>query len=134
MPIPTTDIGKRLMRWQLAHTAPAPLSIDHPVQVDLAAAADEIERLTGMVTKECARQVEFGNILLPVAAQQNVWEFCYDIATHAQSLEEPMRRVFFQRAKDIAILLEGVSDANMPRGLQSAFKWKCETVYETDLT
>lgn len=46
MPIPTTELGKRLMRWQLAHTAPAPLSLDHPVQVDLAEAADEIESLS----------------------------------------------------------------------------------------
>lgn len=45
MPVPTTDLGKRLVRWQLSSTAPAPLNLDHPVQVDLAAAADEIERL-----------------------------------------------------------------------------------------
>lgn len=51
MPTPTTELGKRLTRWQLAHTAPAPLSIDHPVQVDLAAAIDEIERLHAKITK-----------------------------------------------------------------------------------
>jgi len=45
MPIPKTKMAAKLMRWQSAHTAPAPLPLDHPVQVDLAEAADEIERL-----------------------------------------------------------------------------------------
>lgn len=49
MPTPTTEIGMRLVRWQLAHTAPAPLCISHPVQADLAAAADEIERLNALL-------------------------------------------------------------------------------------
>jgi hypothetical protein len=44
MPILKNEVSKRLMRWMLPHTAPAPLSLDHPVQVDLAAAGDEIER------------------------------------------------------------------------------------------
>lgn len=70
----------------------------------------------------------FGNISLPVAVQQRIWELCYDLATHAQSLSNPMRRVFFQRANDIAILFEGVSNADLSRGLQSAFKWKLETI------
>lgn len=39
-------MAKRLMRWQLSHEAPAPLALEHPVQEDLAAAADEIERLS----------------------------------------------------------------------------------------
>jgi hypothetical protein len=43
MPVPTTEIGRRLARWQLTHTAPAHLSIDHPVQADLAAAADKLD-------------------------------------------------------------------------------------------
>lgn len=51
MPILTTDLGKRLVRWQLSHTAPAPLSLDHPVQIDLAAAVDEIERLSAANAK-----------------------------------------------------------------------------------
>ena len=45
MPILQTEMAKRLVRWQLSHTAPAPLALEHPVQEDLAAAADEIERL-----------------------------------------------------------------------------------------
>jgi hypothetical protein len=70
----------------------------------------------------------FGNISLPVEVQQRIWELCYDIASHAQTLNNPMRRVFFQRANDVAILFEGVSNADLPRGLQSAFKWKLETL------
>lgn len=49
MPILKTELGKRLARWQLSHTAPSPLNIDHPVQIDLADAADEIERLSEKV-------------------------------------------------------------------------------------
>ena len=45
MPILKNHVSKQLMRWMLPHTAPAPLSLDHPAQVDMAAAADEIERL-----------------------------------------------------------------------------------------
>lgn len=76
----------------------------------------------------------FGDIALPVVVQQRIWELCYDLATNAQqTMSDPARRVFFQRAKDIAILLEGVSGADLPRGLQSAFKWKCEPVYETEV-
>jgi hypothetical protein len=52
MPIPKTKMAERLMRWMLAHTAPAPLSIDHPVQVDIADAADEIERLSAALGRE----------------------------------------------------------------------------------
>lgn len=44
-------IRERLARWQLTHTAPAPLSIDHPVQDDIAAAADEIERLRALLDR-----------------------------------------------------------------------------------
>ena len=45
MPILKTEMAKRLTRWMLPHTAPAPLQLEHPVQEVLAAAADEIERL-----------------------------------------------------------------------------------------
>lgn len=51
MPVLKTNLGRRLSRWQLAHTAPAPLSIDHPVQEDLAAAIDMIERLEDRAEK-----------------------------------------------------------------------------------
>ena len=50
--MPKTELGKRLARWQLSHTAPAPLSIEHPVQADLAAAADEIERLSAALAEQ----------------------------------------------------------------------------------
>lgn len=49
MPILKNETSKRLMRWMLPHTAPALLSLEHPVQEDLAAGADEIERLTGVL-------------------------------------------------------------------------------------
>jgi hypothetical protein len=42
---PTTTLTRRLMKWMLLSEQPAPLSLDHPVQQDIAAAADEIERL-----------------------------------------------------------------------------------------
>lgn len=46
MPILKTEMAKRLVRWMLPHEQPAPLALEHPVQEDIAAAADEIERLT----------------------------------------------------------------------------------------
>lgn len=52
MPIVTSIMAKRLVRWQLAHTAPAHLRLEHPVQIDLAEAADEIEKLHA-VLGEC---------------------------------------------------------------------------------
>lgn len=61
MTTPTTELGRRLIRWQLSHTAPVPLSIDHPVQVDLAAAADEIEALRASVKYWRERTVELQN-------------------------------------------------------------------------
>lgn len=46
MPIPRTEMSRRLMRWMLAQTAPAPLPLEHPAQQDMAEAADLIDMLT----------------------------------------------------------------------------------------
>jgi hypothetical protein len=54
MPIPQNAIAKRLVRWMLPQEQPAPLSLEHPVQEDLAAAADEIERLRALLDKATA--------------------------------------------------------------------------------
>lgn len=48
-------ISRRLVRWMLPHTAPAPLDLDHPVQADLAAAADEIELLRAHLASRAIR-------------------------------------------------------------------------------
>lgn len=45
MPKFTTPLTKRLVRWMLAHEQPAPLALEHPAQIDMAEAADEIEYL-----------------------------------------------------------------------------------------
>lgn len=36
MPIPRTEMSRRLMRWMLSGEQPAPLALDHPAQQDLA--------------------------------------------------------------------------------------------------
>jgi len=54
MPLLRNQYAKNLARWQLAHTAPASLSIDHPAQVDMAEASDEIERLHSALEKMAA--------------------------------------------------------------------------------
>lgn len=102
---------------------------------ELEAELDEAEKFISIIDAaisgdDCSRQTGFGMVQIPVAVQQNIWEFCYDVASYAQSLVGPPRRVFFQRAKDIAVLFEGISASasDLPRGLQSAFKWKCETI------
>lgn len=45
MPVPTTPLTKRLASWMLLHEQPEPLPLTHPIQDDVAAAWDEIERL-----------------------------------------------------------------------------------------
>jgi len=45
MPIPKTEMAKRLILWMRPSTQPAYLSLDHPAQVDIAAAADEVDLL-----------------------------------------------------------------------------------------
>ncbi len=49
MPIPQNATAKELMRWMLLHEQPADLPLDHPAQEAIAKAADEIERLQGIV-------------------------------------------------------------------------------------
>jgi hypothetical protein len=52
MPTFTNEIAKRCARWILLETSPAPLPMLHPVRDDMAAAADEIERLSKLVPAE----------------------------------------------------------------------------------
>jgi hypothetical protein len=54
MPIPTTPLTKRLMRW-LSHRQPAPLDLDHPAMIDIAEAIDELEMLYAKVARMTAR-------------------------------------------------------------------------------
>lgn len=53
-----TAMGGRLARWMLPQTQPKHLDIDHPAIADIAAAADEIERLSQELkdTKADARE------------------------------------------------------------------------------
>ena len=46
MPILNTLLEKRLGRWMLFSEQPAPLSLEHPAQQDIADAIDEIQKLT----------------------------------------------------------------------------------------
>jgi hypothetical protein len=48
----TNEIAKRCARWILLETSPAPLPMLHPVRDDMAAAADEIDRLQKLIPNE----------------------------------------------------------------------------------
>jgi len=48
----TNEIAKRCARWILLETSPAPLPMLHPVRDDMAAAADEIDRLQKLIPTE----------------------------------------------------------------------------------
>lgn len=55
MPVFKNPIAQRCARWILLATSPAPLPMLHPVRDDMAAAADEIERLGKILLGACQR-------------------------------------------------------------------------------
>lgn len=68
----TNEIAKRCARWILLETSPAPLPMLHPVRDDMAAAADEIDRLQKLIPNE-PQASSAGN-----ASEENIAEIVYD--------------------------------------------------------